>query len=166
MKFIYIFFTILIFNSFIGYSQTKLETEYWINSKFVTHKLQTEFKTSDFQKTLIIYDYISFEDCKMTLGKTSYSNGPGFEQTYEINIGDIKSIVWNKNTLIFTSKNYNINWKGRIIGESRFNHINFVNTLSFEINGNAESNLKERILKAFNYLKTFCKPSIIEKEPF
>jgi hypothetical protein len=165
--FLFSFFS-LFFSFEYTFSQTRLETEYWINSKFVTHKLDKQSSTDDFLKIQISYDYLSFDDCLITLKTTAYGQSfPPYEQKYEMNIGDIKSIVWKKNTLIFTSKKFNVNNMGRSITvEKEFSHLNFRNKLEFEINGNAEPRLRERLLKAFYHLRSFCKPTFDEKEPF
>lgn len=166
-KALFILVILISINASKGIGQTKLDTEYWINSKFVTYKLSTYFISDDNFKLQITPDYLSFDECFMTLKTTLHNRiGPNFEQTYELKIGDIKSIIWKKNTLIFSSKKYNINHKGRMIGEKEFEHINFLNSLEFEINGNAEPKLRERMIKAFNHLKIFCKSSNDENEPF
>ncbi len=164
----YVLYLIIVLNSFNVFAQTKLETEYWINSKFVTHKLDKQTSTNDFLKIQISYDYLLFDDCLMTLKTTAYGKSfPPYEQKYEMNIGDIKSIVWKKNTLIFTSKKFNVNNTGRSITfEKEFSHLNFRNKFEFEINGNAEPRLRERLLKAFNHLRSFCKSSKDEIVPF
>jgi hypothetical protein len=82
---------------------------------------------------------------------------------YRLNIGDIERVEWRGqfNLFIWTRKN-----KVSIIDYNQKNKIVYSDWVGISLNTNSENDLNIRIEKAFNHLKTFCKPSIIEKEPF
>ncbi len=80
--------------------------------------------------------------------------------TYELDIGDIVNIYWVKNRLVLKSREKNV-----IITRSQTNS-GYGDGVVINFDLESEMDLDLRLLKAFNHLKSFCKPSKDEKEPF
>jgi hypothetical protein len=163
----YIFLFIILMSSLNLYSQTKVETENWIKSKF--EKWKEDFKEpnifNDRFKQLYIETPISiqFIGCEMIF-KTSrrYELSSSVSKiTYKINIGDIEELNWVDGfNLYISSRKTNI--------KSTFDNsdVRFTKGVALSINIYAEENLKERLTKAINHLKSFCTQSKDEKEVF
>ena len=148
------------------YSQSKIETENWIITKFEKWKI-------DFNEPNLFNEHFSqlyvekpislrFIGCEMILKTSRSYTYSKFSQNriYTINVGDIENFNWiDGGNFYITSRKSNI--KTTYNSKTEFNK-----SVAICFNINAEENFKNRILKAFNYLKTFCTPTFDEKEIF
>lgn len=162
MKYIFIF--VISISSFTVYSQSKSETENWIIEKFDKWKLGQNFQLEDFTRHYVDPKILSFSDCKLKLivstGTASYSSS----DSYELNIGDIKNVIWESSILRITSrlKNITVTKRDNLSSPETW----YVRDIEIRFDTDAENNLKIRLSKAFNHLKSFCIPSISPKEVF
>lgn len=155
---------IMIFSiSFTGFSQTKAETEKWIISKFDKWKVDYSFKDSFNHYWINVPTSLEIKDCKLIYKETEFTSQSISHQDkkiFEIEMGDIININWINNRLVFKSRKKNI-----IITKSQSrNGFGDLAAINFEID--AEKDLDKRLLKAFEHLKSFCKPTKDAKEPF
>lgn len=156
-------FLLFILISFEGYSQTKLETEKWLVSKFDKWKTDNSYKDSFNNYWSEIPASLEIKGCKLIYKETqltSQSVSSRDERTYELELGDIVNIYWIKNRLVLRSRKKNV-----VITRSQTKS-GYGELVAFNFEIESEKDLDVRILKAFNHLKTFCKPSKDEKEPF
>lgn len=160
----YIFLLLFSLTTFSLYSQSKAETEAWIIEKFDKWKLGQTLKSEDFTKHFIDPKILSFSDCKLKLIVSTGGNGFSSSNSYELNIGDIQNIIWESSILRITSrlKNITLTMRNNLSSSETF----YVRDIEIRFDTDAENNLKLRLLKAFNHLKSFCKPSISPKEVF
>jgi hypothetical protein len=155
-----IIFILIYSNSF---SQTKIETEQWIVSKFDKWKADYSFKDSLNNYWSNIPTSLEVKGCKLIYKETELTTQSISHQekkTYQLEIGDVVSLFWIKNRFVLKSRKKNI-------GITRSQSSNgYGDLIAFNFDLESEKDLDSMILKAFNHLKTFCKPSKDEKEPF
>jgi hypothetical protein len=56
--------------------------------------------------------------------------------------------------------------KKNVVVTQKLSKNGFDDHVAFNFHIESEKELGERLLKAFNHLKSFCKPTVDEKEPF
>jgi hypothetical protein len=170
MKYIFIFFLSL--STFSLYSQSKEETKTWIISKFnkwKSYAIEDNVLNKD-KIQLYTDDPISLDikNCQLVIKqKRSYPlSSASTTMIYYIDIGDVEEAKWKNTTgykFYITSKK-----EIKIKSYSDLNNINYTYTkgMEFGLNHYVEDNFKERFLKAFTHLRSFCQPSISPKEVF
>ena len=165
--------------SFPSFSQTKVETENWIKSKFIKWKVTDNrieysngidgFVTGGSTEKPIS---LSFINCSLIF-KTEYNNlfssASKGNNSYSLNIGDIENVEWinsklnnTTNLVIVTKKSLvkvtNIDQNG--------SDTSYIDRCVIAFNTEGEENFKERMLKAVNHLRSFCPKPIKNKEAF
>jgi hypothetical protein len=163
----FIFTFIILSTPFFSFSQTKIATEEWIKGKFNKWKiadvrsLENSMSGHSEKPTSL-----SFNNCYLILKtKFTYFSSPSSPdyRTYKLNIGDVEEYKWIKYKhtnyfVIITSKS-----QVQLTTGSENSYIDRC-VIAFNVDG--EDDFEQRMLKAFNHLKRFCKPTIKAKETF
>jgi hypothetical protein len=168
----YIFIFVISISSLNLYSQTKAETETWLISKFNKFKFYTiEDNVLNKDKIQLYTDdpiSLDIKNCQLVIKQIrSYPlSSESTTMIYYIDIGDIDVATWKNSTgykFFITSKK-----EIKIKSYSDIKYVKYIYTkgMEFGINHYVEDNFKERFLKAFTHLRSFCQPSISPKEVF
>jgi len=164
----YLFLLLLL--PLIATSQTKAETEDWIISKF--NRWKQNITNYDLQfgafESYTDFKTLKIDGCNLiiTTNKTISGLVDKKKEVRIIKIGDIEELKWYKDELFILTRKTNVLVKTYDLNTNNFETKTYVKGAKFKINTNAENNLKNRMLKALNHLKSFCKPTIDEKETF
>ena len=167
---------LILFFPLIATSQTKNETEDWIISKFNKWKsFMDEEKITEFEldKTKSS-EKLEINGCELKItniiNTASTINGKPIRKrdVRIINIGDIESFSWvgHGYQLFIKSRKTNILVQTFDYYTKKLESKSYVKGASFIMRTDAENDLGNRILNAFNHLKSFCEPSIDKKETF
>jgi hypothetical protein len=122
---------------------------------------------------------LSIINCNMVF-KTNYSNimssGSYDKITYTLNVGDINKVEWvkayNNDLLVISTKKSLVKestvekktpWESSTYKNPS---IKYIDRIIISFNTYGEDDFKNRILKAYNHLRTFCKPTKQEAEAF
>jgi len=179
---------ILILILFVNYqtiAQSKTETEQWVKNKFTKwsiidsrvskSELNSQFITGGYQEKPIS---LMFNGCN-TIFKTHYKSILSRYESnisYEFNYGDVKTVEWinydNTDYLVIVTGKSLVKCKS--IEKEEFSNgkntgeldITYIDRCIIAFNTLGEDDFKNRMLKAFNHLKSFCSPSKIQKEVF
>lgn len=170
-------FYLILFIPIITLSQSKKDTEKWIISKF--DKWETSiikyddstyevFNTRGPFKYMINFNSLKVDGCNLIIEDVTitYPNRTGVLSVRTIKIGDIEEIKWFDNRLFIKSRKWNINVKKYDSDTKKYLSEDYVQGALLSFKTNAEKDLKNRLTKAFKHLKTYCEPSIDEKETF
>ncbi|WP_291401594.1 hypothetical protein [Daejeonella sp.] len=166
-------FTILLI-SFSSFSQTKVETESWIRTKFNKWKVPIN-KTYYSKEGFIVTAYsevpisLTLTNCTLVLKtrKHTYLSTAPENLTYFLNIGNIEQVKWiyndNTNYLVVQAIKGSVRLNEISNGNTNVSYLNGFN-MAFNIDG--EDNFEERMLKAVNHLRSFCPKPIKNREAF
>jgi hypothetical protein len=170
----------IILMSFSSFSQTKVETENWIKSKFIKWKVTDTRNTySDVIDGIVTGGTsekpisLNFINCSLIFkSKFNYYSPPSIgleDNTYSLNIGDIEKVEWIKNKVNYTTYLVVVTKKSLVkkTSVSQYDSENlYVDRCVIAFNTEGEENFEERMLKAVNHLRSFCPKTIKNKEAF
>jgi hypothetical protein len=162
------------------YSQSKLETENWIKSKFNKWKI-TDTRTTysgviggivtggSSEKPISL----SFINCSLIFkSKFNFYSPPSIGQennTYSLNIGDIEKVEWIKNKVNYTTYLVVVTKKSLVkktsVSQNDSEEL-YVDRCIIAFNTEGEENFEERMLKAFNHLRSLCPTTKKNQEVF
>ena len=157
-------------------SQTKIETEDWIVSKFNKWKsfiVEEKFTAFELDKTKSS-EKLEINGCELKItniiNTASTINGKVIRErdVRIINLGDIEKFTWSNDgyQLNIISRKTNILVLTYNYYTKKIESKTYVKGASFIMRTDAENDLGNRFLKALNHLKSFCEPTIDKKETF
>ena len=162
------------------YSQSKLETENWIKSKFNKWKItDTRDTYSDVIDGIVTGGTsekpisLNFINCSLIFkSKFNYYSPPSIgleDNTYSLNIGDIEKVEWIKNKVNYTTYLVVVTKKSLVKKTSVSQYDSedlYIDRCVIAFNTEGEENFEERMLNAVNHLRSFCPKPIKNKEVF